>query len=140
MAIWQLPASCERSGTIDSKRNHLVLIDLDDNEKNTIFPEDDNDVAGNLPLGLCPTWWNGEIGQLEKIGTWVIEDLPKGHTVIPCREVLREKQGPTGDIEYYQIRIVAGGHKQIEWVNYTETFSTAAKMPSVYIVLENAAT
>jgi hypothetical protein len=55
MAIWQPPASCERSGTIDSKRNHLVLIDLDDNEKNTIFPEDDNDATGNLPLGLCLT-------------------------------------------------------------------------------------
>ena len=32
-----------------------------------------------------------EISQLEKLKTWVIEDLPKGQTVIPCSEVLKEK-------------------------------------------------
>jgi len=42
-----------------------------------------------------------EISQLEKLGTWVIEDLPAGHTAIPCNEVLREKRGPTGEIESY---------------------------------------
>jgi len=55
-----------------------------------------------------------EISQLEKLGTWVIQDLPKGHSTIPCSKVLKEKQGPTGDIEFYWVRIVAGGHKQIE--------------------------
>src|SRR5271169_109619 len=28
-----------------------------------------------------------EINQLEKLGTWIIEDLPKGQPVIPCTEV-----------------------------------------------------
>ena len=35
--------------------------------------------------------------------------------------------------------IVAGGHKQIEGINYTETFSAAAKLPSVCVVLAKAA-
>ena len=30
-----------------------------------------------------------EIGQLQKLSTWVIEDLPKGHTAIPCSTVLK---------------------------------------------------
>ena len=30
-----------------------------------------------------------EIGQLEKLGTWVIEDLPKGHNSILCSAVQR---------------------------------------------------
>ena len=80
-----------------------------------------------------------EISQLEKLGTWTIEDLPKGQTTIPCTEVLKEKRGPTGDIEAYRVRIVAGGHKQVEGVNYTETFSAAAKLPSVHVILANAA-
>ena len=33
----------------------------------------------------------------------------------------------------------AGGHKQIKGVNYTETFSAAAKMPTVCVVLANTA-
>ena len=51
-----------------------------------------------------------EIGQLQKLGTWVIEDLPKGHTAIPCSAVLKEKRGPDSEITSYQVCIVAGGH------------------------------
>ena len=80
-----------------------------------------------------------EIAQLKKLGTCVIEDLPKGQTDILCKEVLKEKQGPTGRVELLQVCIVAGGHKQIEGVNYLETFSAAAKLPSVCVVLANAA-
>ena len=36
--------------------------------------------------------------------------------------------------------IVAGGHRQVEGVNYSETFSSVAKMPTVQVVLANAAT
>ena len=93
--------------------------------------------------GLDADKWNKaldyEIDQLEKLGTWVVENLPKGHTAIPCSEVLKIKRGPEGEIQSYRIRILAGGHRQVEGVNYTETFSPAAKMPTVCIVLANAA-
>ena len=42
-----------------------------------------------------------EIGQLQKLGTWVIKDLPKGHTAIPCSAVLKEKHSPDGEITSY---------------------------------------
>ena len=32
-----------------------------------------------------------EISQLEKLGTWIIEDLPVGQTAIPVQEVLEKK-------------------------------------------------
>ena len=80
-----------------------------------------------------------EINQLEKMGTWVIEDLPAGHSAIPCTEVLKIKRGPDGEIQKYRVRIVAGGHRQVEGINYTETFSAAAKMPTIRVVLANAA-
>ena len=32
-----------------------------------------------------------EISQLEKLGTWEVEDLPAGHTAIPCSEVMKVK-------------------------------------------------
>ena len=80
-----------------------------------------------------------ETSQLEKLNTWVVENLPKEHTAIPCSEILKIKQGPDGEIKSYRVRIVVGGHRQIEGVNYTETFSSAAKMPTVCAVLANAA-
>ena len=37
------------------------------------------------------------------------------------------------------MRIVTGGHRQVKGVNYTETFSSAAKMPTVSLILANTA-
>ena len=62
---------------------------------------------------------------------WVVEDLPKGEMAIPCSKVVRVKRGPNVEIQSYRVRIVAGGHKQVEGVNYMETFLAAAKMPTV---------
>ena len=68
----------------------------------------------------------------------MVEDLPKEHTAIPCSEVLKIKRGPDGEIKSYRVRIVVGGHRKIECVNYTETFSSVAKMPLVCTILTNA--
>ena len=38
------------------------------------------------------------------------------------------------------MRIVTGGHRQVEGVNYSETFSSVAKMSTIWVVLANAAT
>jgi Reverse transcriptase (RNA-dependent DNA polymerase) len=80
-----------------------------------------------------------ELNQLEKLGTWVVEDLPPGQTAIPCSKVVQVKCGPNSEVQSYRVRIVAGGHKQVEGVNYTRTFSAAAKMPTVRVILANAA-
>ena len=72
-----------------------------------------------------------KISQLQKLGTWVMEDLPTGQTAIPCSEVVRVKRGLDRKVQSYRVQIVAGRHRQVEGVNYTETFSAAAKMPTV---------
>ena len=38
------------------------------------------------------------------------------------------------------MHIVAGGHRQIKGVNYSKTLSSVAKMPTVQVILVNAAT
>ena len=47
--------------------------------------------------------------------------------MILCTEVLNEGHGPTSEIKKYHVWIVAGGHKQVEGINF-ETFSVAVKM------------
>ena len=37
------------------------------------------------------------------------------------------------------MRIVVGGHCQIEGINYTETFAVAAKLPSEQVIMANSA-
>ena len=52
---------------------------------------------------------------------------------------MRVKRGPDGKVQSYRVWITASRHRQVEGVNYTETFSAAAKMPTVRAVLANAA-
>ena len=84
-----------------------------------------------------------KINQLEKLGTWVIEQLPKGETMIPCTKMLREKPGPNGKTHAFQVWIISGRHKQVEELNYTEmfsadfTFSGSSSCQCHYIRLEN---
>ena len=54
--------------------------------------------------------------------------------------MLKGKHGLDGEITSYQVRIVTGGHRQVKGVNYSETFSSTAKMPTIQVILVNAAT
>ena len=95
------------------KANTMFLGDADDDGIGIYLLEDDDNIFATLPpsfatVGAMDTepasldealqgpnakeWQvalDYEIGQLEKLGTWVIEDLPKGAPVIPCTEVLK---------------------------------------------------
>jgi hypothetical protein len=53
--------------------------------------------------------------------------------------VLKTKPGEDGGDNTYRVHYVAGGHKQVEGIDYSETFTAAAKMPSFRVVLGNAA-
>ena len=99
-----------------------------------------NDVLSRLHAKEWQMVLDYKIRQLQKLGTWVIEDLPKGHMAIPYNTVLKEKHGPDGEITSYWVHIVAGRHQQVEGVNYSKTFSSTAKMPTVHVVLANATT
>ena len=103
-------------------------------------PKSLNDALSGPHAKEWQTMLDYKIGQLEKLGTWVIEDLLKGHNAILCSAVLKEKHGPDGEITSYQVCIVTGGHRQVEGVNYSKTFSSAAKMPTLRVILVNAAT
>jgi hypothetical protein len=83
--------------------------------------------------------WDKEISRLDGAHTWELIEPPKGVPIIPCNEVFKEKTGPDGSIVEHRYRIVAGGHKQKKGVNYDETFSSAAKMPTVRVMLADAA-
>lgn len=56
----------------------------------------------------------------------MVEDLPPGQTAILCSEVIKVKHSPDGDVKNYRVRIVAGGHKQVEDINYTEMLCSSS--------------
>jgi hypothetical protein len=83
--------------------------------------------------------WDKEISCLEGARTWELVIPPVDVPIIPCIEVFKEKTGPDGKITEHRLWIVTGGHKQKKGINYDETFSSAAKMPTVRVMLADAA-
>ena len=82
--------------------------------------------------------YNYEIGQLTKLGTWDLVQLLAGKTLIPHSLVFKEKLGANGNINLWHVQLVTGGHRQTYGVDYDETFTMAAKILSIHMVLGNA--
>ncbi|BBG96445.1 transposable element gene [Prunus dulcis] len=67
--------------------------------------------------------------------TWSLTPLPAGKKPIGCRCVYKIKLKSDGSVERYKAQLVAKGFTQLEGVDYHDTFSPTAKMPTVHCLL-----
>ncbi|CAH9102405.1 unnamed protein product [Cuscuta epithymum] len=89
-----------------------------------------------------PQWrtaMSREIAALERTGTWRIQDLPRGKKAIFCKWVYKIKYKSDGSVERYKARFVVCGNRQVQGINYSETFAPVAKMVTVHTILAVAA-
>ena len=80
-----------------------------------------------------------ELGALKANHTWDLEPLPPGKRIVGCRWVFTVKLNPDGSLNRLKARLVAKGYSQAYGIDYDETFSPVAKMPSVRICIALAA-
>ena len=65
-------------------------------------------------------------------------DPPEG-IPIGCKWIFKRKIGLDGKVETYKARLIAKGYRQIQDIDYEETFSPIAMLTSIRILLAIAA-
>ena len=80
-----------------------------------------------------------ELQCLQETKTWNLVERPSQKNVIPGKWVYKVKTKADGSIEKYKARYVAKNFKQIEGIDYSETFAPTSKPETFLIILSLAA-
>ena len=70
---------------------------------------------------------------------WTLVDLPNYRKAVENKWIFKRKTDADGNVTVYKARLVAKGFRQIQGVDYDETFSPVAMLKSVRIMLAIAA-
>jgi hypothetical protein len=80
-----------------------------------------------------------EIESMKENQVWNLIDPPDGVRTIECKWIYKKKKDMDGNVHIYIARHVAKGFRQVQGVDYDETFSPEAMLKSVQIILAIAA-
>ena len=70
---------------------------------------------------------------------WTLTDLPDERRAIQNKWIFKKKTDADGNVSIHKARLVAKGYRQVQGIDYDETFSPVAKLKSVRIMLAIAA-
>ena len=77
-----------------------------------------------------------EVKALQDNETWNLVRPPTDRDVIPGKWVYKVKLGPSGQVDKYKARYVVKGFKQVEGLDYFETFAPTCKPETFRILLQ----
>ena len=66
---------------------------------------------------------------------WTLIDLPKDRQAIEIKWIFKRKTDTDSSVTVYKARLVAKGFRQVQGIDYDETFSPVAMLKSVLIML-----
>ena len=72
-----------------------------------------------------------EIGSMYENKVWTLVDLPDDQRAMENKWIFKKKTDADGNVIVYKARLVAKGFRQVQGVDYDETFSPVAMLKSV---------
>jgi hypothetical protein len=78
---------------------------------------------------------NDEMDSILSNNTWVQVDLPPGSNIIGCKRVFRRKYRTDGSIQTFKARLVAKGFRQMERIDYFDTYAPIARITSIRVLI-----
>ena len=82
---------------------------------------------------------NDEVKALQDNETWDLVRPPTDRDVLPGKWVYKVKLGTSGQVNKYKVRYVAKSFKQVEGLDYFETFAPTCKPETFRILLQLSA-
>ena len=76
---------------------------------------------------------------LNRNGTWTLIESAPWMKILPCKWVFVLKQDEHGNPTRFKARLVAGGHRQVDGVDYGETYAPVSRLTTLRILLAVAA-
>ena len=76
-----------------------------------------------------------EIGSMYENKIWTSVDLPDDQKATENKWIFKKKTDVDGNVTVYKARLVAKGFRQVQGIDYDETFSPVAMLKSVRIML-----
>jgi hypothetical protein len=80
-----------------------------------------------------------EIDSMGDNQVWNLVDPRDGVKAIECKRIYKKKKDMDGNVHIYKARLVAKDFRQVQGVDYDETFSPVAMLKSIWIILAIAA-
>jgi hypothetical protein len=80
-----------------------------------------------------------EIDSISENQVWNLVDPPDGVRPIKSKWIYKKKKDMDGNVHVYKAQLVAKGFRQVQGIDYGETFSPVAMLKSIRIILAIAA-
>ena len=127
------PRRSKRQRLLPTRYGHDVLL-LNNDEPNT-YEEAMMDPDSEKWLGAMKS----EIDSMSDNQVWNLVDPLDGVKTIECKWIYKKKIDMDGNVHIHKARLVAKGFRQVQGVDYDETFSPVAMLKSIRIILAIAA-
>ena len=137
-------AAPEINASVEPRRSGRLRLPVVRLEDEVLLLDNDEPATYNeAMMGPDSIKWQSamksEIESMYENQVWNLIDPPEGVKPIECKWIYKKKSDADGNVTVYKARLVAKDFRQIQGVDYDETFSPVAMLKSVRILLAIAA-
>jgi len=126
--VVETPPQPRRSARLRELRGELLLLDDD-------VPTKYAEAIMDLDSEKWQSAMRSEIDSIGDNQVWNLVNPPDGVRPIECKWIYKKKKDIDGNVHIYKARLVAKGFRQVQGIDYDETFSLVAVLKSIQIIL-----